>query len=76
VSNLRGYDYRVIAAVDEEEALERGADGNVPADLVLVNLVSKSAGEVNAGRKTTFAIPQMDCPSRRAGGGGDRVRGR
>ena len=44
VSNLRGYGYRVIVAVDEEDALERV--GGVDADLLLVNLVGKTADEV------------------------------
>jgi DNA-binding response OmpR family regulator len=50
VSNLRGYGYRVIVAVDEEDALERV--GGVEADLMLVNLVGKTAEEVLAvGRR-------------------------
>ena len=50
VSNLRGYGYRVIVAVDEEDALERV--GGVDADLMLVNLVGKTAEEVLAvGRR-------------------------
>ena len=44
VSNLRSYGYRVIVAVDEEDALERV--GGVEADLILVNLVGKTANEV------------------------------
>jgi CheY-like chemotaxis protein len=53
VSNLRSYGYRVIVAVDEEDALERvGGGGNVRADLVLVNLIGKSAEEVlSLGRR-------------------------
>jgi CheY-like chemotaxis protein len=46
VSNLRGYGYRVVVAVDGEDALERVAGGGVDADLVLVNLVGKTAEEV------------------------------
>ena len=46
VSNLRGYGYRVIVAVDEADALERV--GGVEADLMLVNLVGKTAEEVLA----------------------------
>jgi CheY-like chemotaxis protein len=44
VSNLRGYGYRVVVAVDEEDALERVS--GVDADLLLVNLVGKTAEEV------------------------------
>ncbi|HEX8722960.1 MAG TPA: hypothetical protein VF736_20240 [Pyrinomonadaceae bacterium] len=44
VSNLHGYGYRVVVAVDEEDALERV--GGVDADLLLVNLVGKTAEEV------------------------------
>jgi DNA-binding response OmpR family regulator len=50
VSNLRAYGYRVVVAVDEEDALERVGDVN--ADLVLVDLVGKTAEEVlAAGRR-------------------------
>ena len=45
--NLRGYGYRVVVAVDEEDAQERA--GVVEADLVLVNLVGMTAEE-GAGR--------------------------
>ena len=52
VRNLRGYGYRVIVAVDEEDALERVGGGGVDADLVLVNLVGKSAEEtLSLGRR-------------------------
>ena len=52
VSNLRGYGYRVVVAVDEEDALERVGGGGVDADLVLVNLIGKSAEEVlSVGRR-------------------------
>lgn len=52
VSNLRGYGYRVIVAVDEEDALERVGGGGVDADLVLVNLIGKTAKEVlSLGRR-------------------------
>jgi len=50
VRNLRGYGYRVVVAVDEEDAQERA--GVVEADLVLVNLVGMTAEEVlAAGRR-------------------------
>ena len=53
VANLRRYGYRVLVALDEGDALERvGSAGSVPADLVLVNLVGKAAGEtLAAGRR-------------------------
>jgi DNA-binding response OmpR family regulator len=52
VSNLRGYGYRVVVAVDEEDALERVGGGGIDADLVLVNLVGKTADEVlGVGRR-------------------------
>ena len=41
VSNLHAYGYRVVVAVDEEDALERV--GGVDADLLLVNLVGRGA---------------------------------
>ena len=52
VQNLRGYGYRVIVALDEEDALRKVAGGGVDADLVLVNLIKKSAEEVlGVGRR-------------------------
>lgn len=50
--NLQSYGYRVLLAVDEEDALERvGMDG-FKADLVLVNLVGRPIEEVlNVGRR-------------------------
>jgi DNA-binding response OmpR family regulator len=52
VANLRRDGYRVIVAIDEEDALERVGGGHVHADLVLVNLVGKYADEVlSVGRK-------------------------
>jgi CheY-like chemotaxis protein len=49
-NNLRKRGYRVLLALDEEDALER-VEGGVHADLVLVNLVGKSVEEVlEAGR--------------------------
>jgi DNA-binding response OmpR family regulator len=47
---LRRYGYRLIVALDEDDALERV--GGVRADLVLVNLIGKSAEEVlSVGRR-------------------------
>ncbi|HEX8148492.1 MAG TPA: hypothetical protein VF591_15030 [Pyrinomonadaceae bacterium] len=52
VSNLRAHGYRVVVALDEEDALDRVGGGGVDADLVLVNLVGKTAGEVlSVGRR-------------------------
>jgi DNA-binding response OmpR family regulator len=52
VNNLRREGYRVIVALDEEGALERVGGGHVHADLVLVNLVGKSADEtLSIGRR-------------------------
>ena len=52
VGNLRRYGYRVIIAIDEEDALQRVEDGHVPADLVMVNLVSKAVDDLlSVGRK-------------------------
>jgi DNA-binding response OmpR family regulator len=45
VANLRRIGYRVIVAVDEEDALERVGGGHLHADLVLVNLVGKPLDE-------------------------------
>lgn len=50
--NLQRYGYRVLVALDEEDALERMSGGHVQADLILVNLVGKSAEEVlHIGRR-------------------------
>ena len=52
VQSLRGYGYRVIVAIDEEDALERVGCGHVHADLVLVDLVGKSTDEaLDVGRR-------------------------
>ncbi|HEX8290788.1 MAG TPA: hypothetical protein VF570_03465 [Pyrinomonadaceae bacterium] len=52
VSNLRSYGYRVLVALDEEDALERVAGGGLDADLLLVDLVRKTADEVlSVGRR-------------------------
>ncbi|HLL72240.1 MAG TPA: hypothetical protein VK363_12440 [Pyrinomonadaceae bacterium] len=44
--NLQNYGYRVLLAVDEEDALERVGGGIVRADLFLINLVGKTPAEV------------------------------
>jgi|SRR5919112_3650813 CheY-like chemotaxis protein len=52
VQNLRGYGYRVVAAADEQDALQMVGGGGLDADLVLVNLIEKSAEEVlRVGRR-------------------------
>jgi CheY-like chemotaxis protein len=52
VQNLRGYGYRVVVAADEQDALEMVGGEGLDADLVLVNLVEKSAEEVlRVGRR-------------------------
>ena len=52
VRNLRAEGYRVIVALDEEDAMERIGGGHVPADLILVNLAGKSTDEaLDAGRR-------------------------
>jgi DNA-binding response OmpR family regulator len=56
VRSLRSEGYRVLVAIDEEEALERIRAGQTQADLVLINLVGKSGG-MSAGR--------AECPRTR-----------
>jgi DNA-binding response OmpR family regulator len=52
VQSLRRQGYHVIVAIDEEDAVERVGGGHVHADLVLLNLVGKSADEaLNVGRR-------------------------
>jgi DNA-binding response OmpR family regulator len=41
--NLQRHGYRVLVALDEEDALERAGGAVARADMVLVNLVGKSA---------------------------------
>jgi DNA-binding response OmpR family regulator len=41
-SNLQGYGYRVLVALDEEDAFERVSGGDIQADLVLVDTVGIS----------------------------------
>jgi PleD family two-component response regulator len=43
--NLRGYGYRVVAALDEEDALGRVSGLGARADLILIDLVGKSVEE-------------------------------
>lgn len=50
--NLQRYGYRVILALDEEDALERVGGGHVRADMILINLVDKSPEEaLRIGRR-------------------------
>lgn len=44
--NLKRYGYHVIVALDEEDAMERVGDGNVQAELILMNLTGKSPEDV------------------------------
>jgi CheY-like chemotaxis protein len=52
--NLQKHGYRMLLAMDEEDALDRAGSGGggVPADLVLIDLVDKPVDEVlQAGRR-------------------------
>lgn len=50
--NLQRDGYKVLLALDEEDALERVGEGYVHADLVLINLVDKPEHEVlSIGRR-------------------------
>jgi DNA-binding response OmpR family regulator len=50
--NLQKDGYHLLLAVDEEDALDRLADGQVRADLILINLVGKTPFEVlETGRR-------------------------
>jgi DNA-binding response OmpR family regulator len=50
--NLQRHGYRVIIALDEEDALERVGGEHVQADLVLINLVGKSPEDaLQTGRR-------------------------
>jgi DNA-binding response OmpR family regulator len=44
--NLKTYGYRVLLALDEEDARERLGEGLARVDLLLVNLVGKTTDEV------------------------------
>lgn len=50
--SLQSYGYRVITALDEEDALERLDGGHVQADVVLIDLVGKAPEDaLNLGRR-------------------------
>jgi DNA-binding response OmpR family regulator len=50
--NLKTYGYRVVLAVDEEDAMERAGNGLSRADLLLLNLVGRTPDEVlQVGRR-------------------------
>lgn len=44
--NLEREGYRVLLAVDEEDAMQRVGDGQMDVDLVLINLVDKTPDNV------------------------------
>jgi DNA-binding response OmpR family regulator len=44
--NLQKDGYRLLLAVDEADALDRLDDRQMRADLILINLVGKTPGEV------------------------------
>jgi DNA-binding response OmpR family regulator len=49
---LQSDGYQVVAALDEEDALERVSERGVAADLILVDLVGKGMeGALNVGRR-------------------------
>lgn len=51
-ANLQAEGYRVLLALDEEDAFDRVGGGGAEADLVLVNLVGKAPEEaLAAGRR-------------------------
>jgi DNA-binding response OmpR family regulator len=51
-NNLTRYGYRVSLALDAEDAVQRLSGGRVVADLILIDLVGKPAGEVlRVGRR-------------------------
>lgn len=52
VRNLQAQGYRVLVALDEEDALQRIGGGEMSADLVLVNLVRKPVEQLlGVGRR-------------------------
>ncbi|HMF54797.1 MAG TPA: hypothetical protein VK619_00435 [Pyrinomonadaceae bacterium] len=60
--NLRRYGYRVIVASDEKESIESSSGGRVSADLILVNLVGKSADEVLQIGRRIRENTELDVP--------------
>ncbi|MDT5061442.1 MAG: hypothetical protein QOH63_1901 [Acidobacteriota bacterium] len=44
--NLERLGYQVLLALDEEDAMQRVGGGQIDVDLVLINLVGKTANEV------------------------------
>ena len=50
--NLTHEGFRVLLALDEEDARSRGSDGGIRADLILVNLIGLQPDEaLHAGRR-------------------------
>ena len=51
IHNLRRWGYRVIVALDEEDATERVKNGGLQADVILLNQMQQSIDQfVNIGR--------------------------
>ncbi|HEX8161676.1 MAG TPA: hypothetical protein VF538_07380 [Pyrinomonadaceae bacterium] len=60
--NLERADYRVLLALDEEDARERARSGRLSADLILVNLVGVQPDEaLEAGRRIR-RVAELDVP--------------
>ena len=59
-ANLRRLGYRVLLAVDMEDAADWLSTGYIPADLVLVDLVRKSPAEALAVGRKLRAQAQYD----------------
>jgi len=50
--NLKSYGYRVVLALDEEDAMERVGNSPIHADLILLNLLGRMPEEVlHVGRR-------------------------
>jgi DNA-binding response OmpR family regulator len=60
--NLQQYGYRVVVALDEEGKMESDGGERVGADLILVNLVGKSADEVLKIGRRIREDTELDVP--------------
>ena len=60
-ANFKRQGYRVLLALDEEDALERVSGGRLQADLVLVNLVGKPPAEVLVIGRRIRSYAELDA---------------
>ncbi len=60
--SLKSNGYDIVLAIDEEDALERVRDNRVKADLILINLLSKTPKEVLKIGRDISRKANIDAP--------------